>query len=1215
MMRVRTPQAISAIVAALCIVLLPSAALPQAGPQDDTALFSTAVAPNVLLVVDNSGSMNHVVWHPDFDPTFDYTQGTDGCDYWTNTRTYNVNVNSGDSSPSGATDTTFRNGTFDRCGNEREIFVDPTVQAKGDSTRWQGAYLNWYFSDYIDDDTADEVAALANGQTSACLISEGHAATFDKYRRSRIEAARNILHDVVCRVNAAGEVRFGMALFRASSDPKGGYVKVEIDDYSPQHGNDLLAVEIELIEGEAWTPLAETLYEVYSYFQSRGSNRVLGKDGSTKFDVYDEDTDGDTTSSSNYLADPMFDPDSGEFLPCRKNFVIVITDGEPTRDDFDGMDYDRFNDKLIGDYNDDSADPFPENFNGVHAEWSGGTGGHDDDIFSNVETALYLDDVAHFMATNDARPDLDGDQFIDVYTVGFTTSPYADALLKKTAESSNGLFFRSNNAEELTVALTESLVDIVAKSQVFTAATIPASRTSAANSLFASYFVPLRESFWEGHLKQFDFTVDGEVRDASDPSNCALDDPDAASGSCQKGPLLLDSAAFWDAADEIPAAGARKLFTSLDADTRAPGATVLRAQDFDEDAFDLDDLGIDIGGDGDEDDGNDDDESDDVDDEEEAIEMYDDVDYGTDDIDDEEDLVEALVEYARGCEFGSDPCDERGTPLAPRKLADIFHSNPIVIGAPNATINHSTYQQFAATYQNRDKVIYAGSNGGFMHGFHAGEWQPSQAGPPFVPAGHDRGTGEELMGFASYAARDNMAQLPLQENGKVYYMDGSPQAADVWLYPNPTALPSASSEWATVLAGGMRQGGRVVFALDVTNPSEEIGSRAYPGYLWEFPCEDSSCDAEREWMGETWSAPVFTRVRVAVNGDLGPTGEGYERWVVIFGAGYDVCGDPHSLEYNDLAECPLGDKASRALYMVDVTTGKVLAAKRFQLTGIGPESEMKFSFTSAPAVFDLDFDGFADVVVIGDLGGNLWKWVIDDVIEDPIHGAGTTDPYEWEFVRLLETVKCESPTCPEERRKSFFFPPTGAELHGSLILAFGSGERNQLQYLGEAGTNLENNRYYVMRDRDPLEQTGITVTGSDARYHDVTPGLRRRPDPVADELRVPGGPGGRLLPGGRGRREVRHQLGDLPGDGADGILPADDPHDAVRDGRSRLPLRVQHPVRRPRTAEPERGQRRSAGHQGPDRHRSADQDQGVDRSDDGPGRGRRLPEQGPGPVE
>ena len=74
------------------------------------------------------------------------------------------------------------------------------------------------------------------------------------------------------------------------------------------------------------------------------------------------------------------------------------------------------------------------------------------------ECALYLDDIALFMQTNDFRPDLDGDQLIDVYTVGFTTSPTANDVLEKTADVGNGKFFFSNNAEELADAIVSALI-------------------------------------------------------------------------------------------------------------------------------------------------------------------------------------------------------------------------------------------------------------------------------------------------------------------------------------------------------------------------------------------------------------------------------------------------------------------------------------------------------------------------------------------------------------------------------------------------------------------------------------------------------------------------------------------------------------------------------------------------------------------------------------
>ena len=50
--------------------------------------------------------------------------------------------------------------------------------------------------------------------------------------------------------------------------------------------------------------------------------------------------------------------------------------------------------------------------------------------------------------------------------------------------------------------------------------------------------------------------------------------------------------------------------------------------------------------------------------------------------------------------------------------------------------------------------------------------------------------------------------------------------------------------------------------------------------------------------------------------------------------------------------------------------------------------DMRFAFAATPAVIDLDFDGYADLVYAADLGGNLWKWVITADVLDPINGTG-----------------------------------------------------------------------------------------------------------------------------------------------------------------------------------------------------------------------------------
>ena len=40
--------------------------------------LSAGATPNVMLLVDNSGSMNNIIWADDYDPTFDYPNWSNG---------------------------------------------------------------------------------------------------------------------------------------------------------------------------------------------------------------------------------------------------------------------------------------------------------------------------------------------------------------------------------------------------------------------------------------------------------------------------------------------------------------------------------------------------------------------------------------------------------------------------------------------------------------------------------------------------------------------------------------------------------------------------------------------------------------------------------------------------------------------------------------------------------------------------------------------------------------------------------------------------------------------------------------------------------------------------------------------------------------------------------------------------------------------------------
>ncbi|TFH32963.1 MAG: hypothetical protein E4G97_01715, partial [Deltaproteobacteria bacterium] len=75
-------------------------------------------------------------------------------------------------------------------------------------------------------------------------------------------------------------------------------------------------------------------------------------------------------------------------------------------------------------------------------------------------------------------------------------------------------------------------------------------------------------------------------------------------------------------------------------------------------------------------------------------------------------------------------------------LGDIFHSTPVVVGAPSRYFADVTGIDarlgFVNAYAHRKRIIVAGANDGMLHAFNAGNWNASA-----TPPGYDAGTGDE----------------------------------------------------------------------------------------------------------------------------------------------------------------------------------------------------------------------------------------------------------------------------------------------------------------------------------------------------------------------------------------------------------------------------------------------------------------------------------------
>ncbi|MFK4073950.1 pilus assembly protein [Ectopseudomonas khazarica] len=147
-------------------------------------------------------------------------------------------------------------------------------------------------------------------------------------------------------------------------------------------------------------------------------------------------------------------------------------------------------------------------------------------------------------------------------------------------------------------------------------------------------------------------------------------------------------------------------------------------------------------------------------------------------------------------------------------LGDIIHSSPIAVGAPDRVPNlmdqaagssgAQSYNNFALSKANRAKRIYVGANDGMLHAFDA--------------------SGREVFAYVPTAVIEKLNLLTDKSYTHQFYVDGTPVVSDIF----------DGTNWRTILVGTLRGGGRSVFALDITDPNNI-------SLLWEF---SSTADAD-----------------------------------------------------------------------------------------------------------------------------------------------------------------------------------------------------------------------------------------------------------------------------------------------------------------------------------------------------------------------------------
>lgn len=499
------------------------------GAWEDEELFFTQIKPNIMILFDSSISMNTIIFHPDYVPNggtgnFDRADTSRTSTMWMARWYYNGNSyltrpeNDGNNSThinesDGTTKfrvgnngwsyfnvgetilavsynmnrseaiCTIKNKWQDTNGNpwfEVENIIggpittssdwDNIAFQRADSSSWEPRivniyggydngrnilyiedYLQWMFNNASDQQRA-EITHFAEYGTFDTSDTTYHTDT-----RVRIRVARKSITGII--EGFWDKVKMG--LFNFNYDD-GGRLQRDIYELSVgTYKQDLLDV-VNSQAGTSYTPLAETLAEIWRYF--RGTRSFYPNNPAT----YTHPCD----------------------LWCRKNFVIIMTDGDPTQDTM----YYNSVDPMRGDWDGDGDDP------GSYA-----TSGTD-----------YLDDVAYYMFNNDAQPSLQETQNVYTYTIGFTTAGQANTLLQATADNGQGAspgtgkFYQAQNYQQLLNAFGDILGEIMEKTMAFAAFAAP-KYSSFGRRGYVATFIPKRiKALWEGHLKGYNLNDDGD---------------------------------------------------------------------------------------------------------------------------------------------------------------------------------------------------------------------------------------------------------------------------------------------------------------------------------------------------------------------------------------------------------------------------------------------------------------------------------------------------------------------------------------------------------------------------------------------------------------------------------------------------------------------------------------------------------------------------------
>lgn len=475
--------------------------------------ITSGAEPNVMLLVDNSGSMKNLSYSADF-ATAENTatqkewQYLDSRGQWATLHNNKANYVTSFFNRTGRICRIEGYDLFRERNNPRNTKCFKLPESSISKTTYiSGAYINYLLNKFPD---GTDFTRRSNPADPDSTPIPNHTRMEDA-----IAAGTGLLDDI-------SGVKFGISRYNYESGPQGAYIDLGCKSGN-RHKADVKN-KLATYRGGGSTPLAEALYEITRYFRGMSS-------------YYRERVS--YTSPIEYR--------------CQKSFTIAISDGFPT--------YDSDIPKNDPDDLADTSSALPD-WDGLHPETTASQYPNFpqySDGYANTSgregATLYLDDIAKFGWDIDMRKtgnDADGKSFNELafrkqrmhtYTVGLATD---NQMLQDAADYGHGDYQSAATREQLVAALKSALNDIIAKSGTASAA---AASTGSVQSGSRLYQARYNSANWSGGILAYDIETDRTSRNY---------------GEIIKSPGRADGAA-WDAGELIPHWDSRTIFSNAGA--------------------------------------------------------------------------------------------------------------------------------------------------------------------------------------------------------------------------------------------------------------------------------------------------------------------------------------------------------------------------------------------------------------------------------------------------------------------------------------------------------------------------------------------------------------------------------------------------------------------------------------------------------------------------